>query len=539
METRHPRSAPFVALCIALFAASACAAQSRFPDLRFIDSGGGERRLSLIAGQRDAAPGSRDAVMDGDRFAFPASAPSAGQASIVIDYRVDGVSGTKVELITADSGGRRDASSYELALSPTPISFFLPLEKGRYPVEIGFSLDGGKGSFRIEKLRIDQGGSFIGFEASGGRVEIGPGCSIYPTAGGGKRLSLPLKRIEPGWYSLSIAYRNQKGRAKLSGARFGWELLPGSALRPLRVPVRLGPSADLSLDMPPGFSLDAFRLLSCGAGPLPADPLTVVDWDKADFRASGYELFSWDDFPGVLIFLFSDYAQQDRMLKRLAFYAEKAGFRGRLASDREIAGLHGWNAHDYPASTLARFFSLAESQEFPLAASELELRGILERNGIIKRVTAGWAEGSGAIISVSLESSRALRKRFIAHEAFHGIYFTDPDFRTRVMEIWDSVSPELKAYILEFFDFKELDVTDLDLMANEFAAYFLQTPVDETPGYFTTTVADFLEQDRKGGGRYRRFATAHEGDFRTLAKALDALVAERYGLAAGRVWRAE
>lgn len=529
------RSAPILALCLS----SACAAPARLPVPRFFDSSGVERKLVPVPGSGRAGTGSGDAVADGDRFAFPALPAQGADGSLIIDYRVEGVAAARVELVEQDGGGRRSSSAFELALSPTPISFFLPMRKGWRPLEIGFSLKGGAGVFRIEKIRLDPTADFIGFESSGGRIDIGPGCSIYPTSGGGKRLSLPIDAIEPGWYSLSIRYGSKKGGARLSGTRYGWELLAGDLAAPLRVPVRLGSSASFSLDMGPGSSLESFRLVACGDGPLPADPLTAIDWDKADFRSSGYELFRWDAVPGVLIFLFSDYAQQDLMLKRLAFYAEKAGFRGQLASDARISGLHGWNAHDYPASTLARFFSLAESTEFPLGQRELELRGLLEKNGVIKRGNPGWTEGSGAIISVSLESGRALRKRFIAHEAFHGIYFTDPEFRARVKEIWDGVSPELKAYILEFFDFKELDVRDPDLMANEFAAYFLQTPVDGTPGYFSTTVADFLERDRNGGGKYRRFAKAHLADFRSLAKALDAVVGERYGLAAGRVWRAE
>jgi hypothetical protein len=316
-------------------------------------------------------------------------------------------------------------------------------------------------------------------------------------------------------------------------------LLPESAGSPVRLPVRISGYGSIGFEMPDSFALDSFRLIAADSGPIPADPLTVADWREKDFRKGGYELFRWDAFPDIIILLFADYAEQDRMLKRLAFYAEKSGFRGRLAADAEIAGLHGWNAHDYPAQTLARFFSLADSEKFPLGAREIELRDILLKNGVIKKAKDGWSEGRGAIISVSLETSPGLRKRFMAHEGYHGIYFTDADFRKKVKAVWEGVSPDLKEYILEFFDFKELDVTDLELMTNEFASYFLQTSADETPGYFTGTVADFLEADRKGGGKYRRFSRAHEGEILSLAQELDAIVKNGYSLASGRVWRTE
>jgi hypothetical protein len=519
-------------------AASSCA-QGRFADLRFADSSGKRWKLDLAQGKRRAEAGEEGIIVDGDRFAFPKTAPLSGDASLVIEYRAEGVEGARIELVTADSRGRREIEKCELCLSSKPISFFAPLKAGRTPVEIGFGIDSKKGALRIDGMRVDAGGFFYGIELSPQRISIGPGCSIKPVQGGGRRLALSLDGIPPGWYSLAVGYRSTKGKVLLSGMPRDITLLPESAGTPVRLPVRISRYASFNLDMPESFALDSFKLIAADSGPIPADPLTVTDWREEDFRKGGYELFRWDAFPDVIILLFADYAEQDRMLKRLAFYAEKSGFRGRLAADGEIKGLHGWNAHDYPAQTLARFFSLAESENFPLGAREIELRDILLKNGVIKKAKEGWSAGKGAIISISLESSLALRKRFMVHEGFHGIYFTDEDFRKKVKAVWEGVSPDLKEYILEFFDFKELDVTDPELMSNEFASYFLQTPADETPGYFSGTVADFLEADRKGGGKYRRFSKAHAGEILSLAQELDAIVKNGYSLASGRVWRTE
>jgi hypothetical protein len=519
-------------------AASSCA-QGRFTDLRFADSNGKRWKLDLVRGKRSAEAGEAGIISDGDRFDFPKTAPLTGDASLVIEYRAEGVERARIELVTADSRGRKEIEKWELCLSSKPISFYAPLKAGRTPVEIEFGVDSKKGALRIEGMRVAIGGFFYGIELSSQRISIGPGCSINPVKGGGRRLALSLNDISPGWYSLAVGYRSAKGKALLSGLPRNTTLLPESVGTPVSLPVRISGYASFGLEMPDSFTLDSFRLIAADSGPIPADPMMVANWRENDFREGGYELFRWDSFPDIIILLFADYAEQDRMLKRLAFYAEKTGFRGRLATDREIAGLHGWNAHDYPAQTLARFFSLAESEKFPLGAREIELRDILLKNGVIKKDKDGWSEGKGAIISISLESSPALRKRFMAHEGYHGIYFTDADFRKKVKAVWEGVSPDLKEYILEFFDFKELDVTDPELMSNEFASYFLQTPAEETPEYFSGTVADFLEADRKGGGKYRRFSKAHEGEILSLAEELDAIVKNGYSLASGRVWRSE
>jgi len=90
-----------------------------------------------------------------------------------------------------------------------------------------------------------------------------------------------------------------------------------------------------------------------------------------------------------LILETADYQVQDRLLKRLAFFLEKSGFRGRVASDAEIADIHGWNAHDYRAEDLARFFNDAlqkekEKNEEILTPEERELEALLAAEGIIR-----------------------------------------------------------------------------------------------------------------------------------------------------------
>ena len=84
---------------------------------------------------------------------------------------------------------------------------------------------------------------------------------------------------------------------------------------------------------------------------------------------------------------------------------QKKGYTGRLSYDDEIKSMHGFNAHDYSAETLANFFALAEKENFPLNQSELHLRSILLENGVIRFENGKLVEGAGALLSISQEST--------------------------------------------------------------------------------------------------------------------------------------
>ncbi|MEE0999713.1 MAG: hypothetical protein UIH41_08625, partial [Treponemataceae bacterium] len=148
--------------------------------------------------------------------------------------------------------------------------------------------------------------------------------------------------------------------------------------------------------------------------PILVDPYLIIDWDEKTWRNPNFEVYAWEQFPNILIFDTLYYAVQDDLLKRMAFFTEKEGFRGRLAADEEIKDLHGFNAHDYRAETLAAFFDLAEKENFPLNQMEKDLRSLLEDAKIIIKTENGYEKGEGAIISISKESPRYLRAQFIA-----------------------------------------------------------------------------------------------------------------------------
>ena len=275
--------------------------------------------------------------------------------------------------------------------------------------------------------------------------------------------------------------------------------------------------------------------------PIIADPALVLDWPIRNWRNSDYEIFRWSGFPELLIFDFADYDAQDRMLKRLAFFVEKAGFRGRLAPDSEIANLHAWNAHDYRAEDLARFFDIARRTNFPLLDDERGLERILLDNGIILEDQGGITAGRGGIISISRQSSDYLRYRFMAHEGFHGLFFIDEDFRDFSRRRWAQLSSPAKRFIVSFFEYQQYDVRDEYLLVNEFMAYVLQQSVSEAADYFgsyipkqleSTWRASALPQKNEATGTWPVLSTA----FTAEARAFSEYVNRRWSLAAGRAW---
>jgi hypothetical protein len=276
--------------------------------------------------------------------------------------------------------------------------------------------------------------------------------------------------------------------------------------------------------------------------PIPADPGLVLDYPRTAWRDSRYEVFRWEDFPQALVFDFADYAMQDRFLKRLAFYVEKAEFRGRLAADREIASLHGWNAHDYRSRDLAAFFEAARSADFPLLPEERELEQLLIRTDILRREADGSiAAGEGAIISISRESPGYLRSRLLVHESFHGIFFLDQEFQEFSRRRWENLSPQASRFIRALFGSMAYDTRDTGLMINELMAYCLQQPVSQAARYFGEVQAGRLAvlPLRRGVLPPKDGATGTWPDiaaaFHAEAEAFSAYVERRWGLAAGRV----
>ncbi|MCL2293380.1 MAG: hypothetical protein FWC36_00710 [Spirochaetes bacterium] len=285
--------------------------------------------------------------------------------------------------------------------------------------------------------------------------------------------------------------------------------------------------------------------------PIPADPQCILNWPQNTWRDSRFEVFSWDRFPEIVIFDTVSFDMQARLFKRLAFFAEKAGFRGRLAHCAEIADLHGWNAHNYRAEDLAVFFQTARDTNFPLLDEEWELEYILYRAGVLRWDSASQRilPGRGAVLSISRERSHFnLRTRFMNHEVFHGLYFIDEDFRIFSRQRWEAFPEFARRFFIAWLEVQEYDTNYEFLVINEFMGHILQYPVANAAWYFGQHLPNTILRRSPRHSVYfpEREERTREGNrfwpdlarvFTAEAEAFSAYVNQRWGLAAGRVWR--
>lgn len=284
-----------------------------------------------------------------------------------------------------------------------------------------------------------------------------------------------------------------------------------------------------------GFSQKGERLpvaIKSDLGLIPTWPME--QWHRKDF-----ELFQWDMFPNILLFDFANYDIQDDYLKRLAFYVEKVGFRGKLWADNDIANLHGYNAHDYRAESLANFFNAAVNEDFKLNASEYYLCDILVKYGIIEPDADGvhFVPGKGGIISISKESTVELRTSLLAHESFHGIYFVDEQFRAKVSEVCATMDQKSLQFLKSYFESQPslgYDLSDTYLVENEIMAYMMQQSVSGQAYYFADNIAwrGTVTKALPDLASYVRSTRA--SGITAAASVLDEYVFERWGLNSGR-----
>lgn len=271
--------------------------------------------------------------------------------------------------------------------------------------------------------------------------------------------------------------------------------------------------------------------------PLKTDPGLILTSKQGNWRHKDYEIYEWDRFPGSLFFDTADYKVQSDFFRRLAFFVEKTGYRGRILTDEELGDMHGYNAHDYSAESLAAFFTKAEQTKVQLTEKELILKDILLRNQIIIPDNYSYKAGSGAVISISRESALWLRQNFVAHEAWHGIFFTNEAFRNTVSAVYYTVDNNTMAFMKGFWASQPglgYDQSDEFLMHNEFMAYLMQQPLNQIAKYFVHCA------ERGSVMAYQKELcqwVCNNGGitFEDAGMVLNSYAFDNWGLAAGRV----
>lgn len=276
----------------------------------------------------------------------------------------------------------------------------------------------------------------------------------------------------------------------------------------------------------------------------PVDPGLIIKWPKKNWRGRDYELFVWDRFPHILIMDTGFYSYQDKMFKRIAFYVEKQGYKGKLWGDDVIGDLHGYNAHDYQAKDLARFFEEARRTNFPLNDEELLLKKILIRNGVLVDEGDGKVSaGLGAILSISQSTPVQIRTQLLAHEGWHGIFFEDEEFRNAVGAIYNTLyamDQRSLDFMKEYFKYAPglgYDLDDDFLMKTEFMSYLLQfdlSKVQEKWVYYAKR--PYMREKSPELSEYI-IRTNGEG-LLSADQMMNDYVNQKWGLNAGRIWMA-
>ena len=250
-------------------------------------------------------------------------------------------------------------------------------------------------------------------------------------------------------------------------------------------------------DLPEGVELLSVQPVEEPADPSVPRPVELTELLNAGttgWRESEWELYSWSLYPDVLWLDSLSYEVQARFFRRLAFFVEKRGFIATLLSDAELAGRHGWNAHNYRPEGLAAFFNAVDAQNFPINRYEERLRELLLANGTILRDAEGrYQPGTGGILAISQESFYELRRLLIVHEALHGVFYEEAGFVDDAFAHWRTgLDQREREFWRTFFSWMTYSPDDEYLMVNEMQAYLLQQQEAAVRWYFRTRIAGRL-----------------------------------------------
>ena len=287
---------------------------------------------------------------------------------------------------------------------------------------------------------------------------------------------------------------------------------------------------EISLD---GLSSLGYEVLE----PIRTDPGLILNYKTSQWRTTDYEIYEWDRFPQILFFDTRNYEVQDRLFRRLAFFVEKQGYKGRLLTNEELGDMHGYNAHDYSAQSMANFFNKAAEINFQLNEEELLLKRILIYNGLLEDDGFYVKANEGGLVSISRETPGWSRTNLLAHEGWHTIFFRDAEFRNFVSAVYYTFDPDSRAFLIDYFKSQPslgYDVNDEYLMHNEFMAYIMQQRLSEVANYFVHlanrgTVINYTP-------KLAAYVRKTEGQgFEDAAYALNDFVYDKYGIVCGNI----
>ncbi len=271
--------------------------------------------------------------------------------------------------------------------------------------------------------------------------------------------------------------------------------------------------------------------------PVRTDPGLILKYPKSNWRVADYEIFEWDRFPGIIFFDTRNYDIQDNFFRRMAFFVEKQGYKGRILSNEELQGKHGYNAHDYSPESMADFFNAADKKGIKLNKEEETLRKILLQNGLLISEDGKLKGGTGGLVSISQESADYLRVQLLAHEGWHTLFFRDENYRNYVAAVYYTFDPASQAFLIDYFKSQPslgYDTNDEYLMKNEFMAYIMQQGLGAVADYFVTHAKwGSVQKYTKNLADYI-ISTNGQG-FTDAAVMLNDFVFDNYGIVCGNI----
>ncbi|HZF32713.1 MAG TPA: hypothetical protein VE914_02825 [Candidatus Angelobacter sp.] len=228
----------------------------------------------------------------------------------------------------------------------------------------------------------------------------------------------------------------------------------------------------------------------------PAPRVTDARLAEIDgLRHSGAAVYRLVENPRILLVDFPTLAEQGRAMNRLAALIEKNGMpHDRVLSEPEMTLAVPnpdtyYLAHDYAATSLARFFSLAAAEAQPLNRQESDLLALLVGAGVIERAGAGYVATTPEMAVVTLVQAgtsgvpagelvdASLRDTMLRHEVSHGEFFTNPAYRAHCERFWrERMSEAERALFRSFLAGNGYDPANETLMINEMQAYLMHTP---------------------------------------------------------------
>ncbi len=479
-----------------------------------------------------------------DVFSLKKSYGAGDSASLAV--QVFSESGNAVIGLGWTGKDRKDPELTRFSLAPGRTVFFLRLDPAAEIRSLAVRLEAlaegelAENAARIESAAFHPG--FTGYELRAEGVRISDGIGLRNNADGSAVWTLhPFG--DGAAEVLSIRYALSPGSeltAKLGeGSSLRLGKVPGP--RTIRIPLGLfqpaGIQGRLSVTVPDSAGLEAVNIQT-----LTAEESALIDpglllLARQPESAGDFAWYRWDLRPDVLMLDFKSYEIQDKYLKRLAFFVEKKGFTGRLAGNSEIQSLHGWNAHDYRAEDVARFFTLAASSGFDLNPEELRLRDFFVEKKLISRSGNEFKPGKGAVVSVSMESPDYLRRTFLTHELSHAIFFSDAAYERFVTELWNGMGKDEKWFWILYFGWMNYNTSSSYLMANELQAYLIQQSIPQARDYFTKVLPErLLENHKELEEPIRLYMEKFASSFESRAAQIDGWLRTNYGFGAGRLY---